>query len=191
MADVIGTLCRREGRERRPHRRPQARHRTRGAGPQARFEFRKDLFDGIKVWAVGGQVEQLGASRLDRVAHPDYFMARQIVHADRVARLEGGGEDLFDIGHEAGAIDRTIEDGGGGEVVGAERRNDRRGLPVAVRDFRHEAGPPATAAIPARQLCLQGRLVQEDEAGAVPLRGLRPPGLPGGPDIRSVLCGGV
>ena len=117
MADIVGTLRRREGGEGWPDRRPQAGHRTRGDRPQARFEFRKDRFEGIEVRAVGGQVEQLRASRLDRVPHPGHFMARKIVHDDRVARLEGGGEDLFDIGHEAGAIDRTVEDGGGGELV--------------------------------------------------------------------------
>jgi len=118
-------------------------------------------------------------------------MAGQIVHDDRVARLEGGGEDLFDIGHKGGTIDRAVEDGGGGEVVRPQGGNDRRGLPVAVRDLRDEAAPPATPAIPPRHLCLEGGLVQEDEAGAVPLRGLCPPVLPGGPDIRAVLFGGV
>ena len=101
----------------RPHGRPQAGHRARGDGPQARFEFGKDLLDGIEVRAVGGQVEQPRPDGFNGLAHPSHFMAGQIVHDDRVARLEGGGEDLFDIGHEAGAIDRAIEDGGGGELV--------------------------------------------------------------------------
>ena len=119
VADIVGTLRRRDGGEGRPYRRPQAGHRAGGDRPQARFEFRKDLFDGIEVGAVGGQGEQVGASRLDRVAHPGHFMARQIVHDDRVARLEGGSEDLFDIGHKGGTINWAVEDGGSGELVRA------------------------------------------------------------------------
>ena len=159
MADVMGTLCRREGGERRPARRPQACHRAGGERTQASFEFRKDLFDGIKVGAVGGQVAQLRASPLDRLAHPGYFMAGQIVHDDTVARLEGGGEDLFDIRYEAGAIDWAVKDGGGGELVGTERRNDRGGLPVAMGDFRHQAGAAPTPAIATRHLRLERSLV--------------------------------
>ena len=191
MADIVGTLCRGDGGEGRPYRRPQAGHRARGDGPPARFQFCKDLFDGIAVWAVGGQVEQMRTSRLDRVAHPSHFMARQIVHDDIVARVEGGGEDLFARGHDARAIDRAVEDGGGGELVCPQGGNDRGCLPVAVGDFRHEAGPTSTPAIPARPLRLESGLVQEDEPLPVPVPGLRPPVPPSRYAVRPGLCGGV
>ena len=187
----MGTLCRGEGRECRPHCRPQAGYRARGDGPQARFEFGKDLFDGIKVRAVGGQVEQLRPSRLDCVPNPGHFVTGQIVHDDRVARVERGGQDLFDIGHEARTIDRAVEDGRGGELVCPQGGNDRRGLPVAVGDFRDEAGAAPTAAIAPGHLRLERSLVQEDEAGTVELSRLDAPVLPGRHDIRSVLFGGV
>ena len=117
VADIVSTLGRREGREGRPHRRPQGGHRARRNGPQAGFEFGKDVFNRIEVGAVGGQVEQVRPSGLDRGAHASHFMAGQIVHHDPVARVEGGDEHLFDIGHKAGAIDWAVQDRRGGEAI--------------------------------------------------------------------------
>ena len=191
VTDVLGTLRRRDGGEGRPDRRPQARQRARGDRPQVRFEFRKDLFDRIEAGTVRGQGAHLGARRLDRLADPGYLMAGQIVHDDAVARAAGGGENLFDVRHEAGAIERPVEDGGGSELVGAERGQEGGGLPVAVGNFGDEAGPAPTAAIAPRHLCLQRGFIQEDEALPVELRGLGAPVLAGGDDIRSVLFGGV
>ena len=191
MADIVGTFRRGEGSQGWPDRRPQAGHRARGDRPQARFEFGKDLFDGIEVGAVGGQVEQLRPSRLDCVTNPSHFMTGQIVHDDRVARVERGGQDLFDIGYKARAIDRAVEDGGSGQLVGAEGGNDGGRLPMAVGDFRHEAGAAPTAAIAPGHLRLERGLVQEDEPGTVELSRLDAPVLPGRYDIRPILFGGV
>ena len=191
MADIVGAFRRGEGGESEPHGRPQARHRARGDRAQARFEFGKALLNGIEVGAVGGQIEQVRASRLDRLAHPGHFMTGQIVQDDAVARLEGGGQHLFDIGDEAGAIERPVEDGGGGQLVGAEGRNEGGGLPVAVGDLRHEAGATATAAIAPGHLRLECGLIEEDEPGAVELSRLGAPVLPGYDDIRPLLCGGA
>ena len=191
MADIVSTFRRGDGGEGRPDRRPQAGHRARGDGPQAGFEFGKDLLDGIEVRAVGGQIEQVRASRLDRLAHPGHFMTGQIVQDDAVARLECGGEHLFNIGDEARAIDWAVEDGGGDELVGPQGGNEGGRLPLAVGDLRHEARAAATAAIAAGQLRLERGLVEEDEAGAVERRRLGAPVLPGRPDIRPLLFGGV
>ena len=191
MAEVIGTLRRGDGGESGPHGRPQARHRARGDRAQARFELGKDLLNGIEVGTVGGQVAQVRASRLDRLTHPGHFVTGQIVHDDTVARLEGGGQHLFDIGDEARAIERPVEDGGGGQLVGAEGRNESGGLPMAVGDFCDEAGATATAPIAARHLRLERGLIEEDEPGAVELSRLGAPVLPGRDDIRPLLFGGV
>ena len=191
MADVIGTLRRGDGGESGPHGRPQARHRARGDRAQARFALGKDLFDGIKIGAVRGQGKQLRAGRLNRLADPGHFMTGQIVQDDRVARAERGGQHLFDIGDEARAIERAVEDGGGGQLVGAEGGNEGGGLPVAVGDFRHEAGATPTPPIAARHLRLERGLIEEDEAGAVELSRLGAPVLPGRDDIRPSLFGGA
>jgi len=66
--------------------------------------------------------------------------------------MEGGREDLFDIGHKAGAIDRPIQDRGGGEVLRAEGGNEGSRFPVAVGDFGDEARPAPTPAIAPGQI---------------------------------------
>ncbi len=191
VADIVSALRRGDGRQGRSDRRPQVGHRAGRQGSQVRFEFGKDLFNGIEVRTVRRQIEELGADGFNRLADPGHFMARQIVQDDPVARLQRGGEDLFDIRDKGGAIKRAVKDGGGGEVVGPQRRNDRRRLPVAMRDFGHEAGPAPTPAIAARHLRLDRGLVQEDETGAVEVRGLGAPVLAGRLDIRPILFGGA
>ena len=191
MADIAGTLRRGDGRQGGPDRRPQTRQRARGDGPQAGFEFGKDLLNRIEVRAVRGQVERPRPDGGQGLPHPGDFMTGQIIHDYAVARLEGGGEDLLDIGDEARAIQRPVKDGGGRDVLGAERRNDRRRLPVPMGDFGHHAGPAPTPAIPAGQLGLYRRLVQEDEPLPVPLRRQCPPVLPRHHDIRPLLFGRV
>jgi hypothetical protein len=46
-------------------------------------------------------------------------VAAEIAHDDDVAFAEDGNELLLDIGAEAFAVDRAIEDASGGELVAA------------------------------------------------------------------------
>ncbi len=59
-------------------------------------------------------------------------MASEVVHDDDVAGLEGGHELLLDVGAEADAVDRPVEDKGRGELVAAQCREEGHGLPVAM-----------------------------------------------------------
>ena len=43
-----------------------------------------------------------------------------------------GYQDLFDIGQEQLAVDRTVEYAGGDQAILTQGGNERRGLPVAV-----------------------------------------------------------
>ena len=90
VADRVGTLGGGAGSEGRPHRGRQGGHGARRDGPQAGFEFGKDLLNGIEVRTVGGQVEQARPSGLERPAPAGHFMAGQIVQDHAVARVEGG-----------------------------------------------------------------------------------------------------
>ena len=59
VADIVSALRRGDGRQGRPDRRPQVSHRAGRQGSQVRFEFGKDLFNGIEVRTVRWQVEEL------------------------------------------------------------------------------------------------------------------------------------
>ncbi len=191
MADVVGTFGGREGLEGVANRGPQVGDRARRGGAQAGFELGKDLLDGIEVRAVGGQIEQTRPDGLDRVPHARDFRTGEIVHDDAVAGVQGGRQDLFDIGDKAGAIDRPIQDRRGGEVLGAQGGNEGGRFPVAVGDFGAEARPAPTPAIAPGQIRPQGRLVQEDQAVPIEVGRLGAPALAGRHDIRAVLFRGV
>ena len=191
MPEVVGTFGGGEGLESVANSGPQAGDRPGRGSPQAGFEFGKDLLNGIEVGTVGGQIEQARSDSLNRLPHPCDFMTGQIVHDDAVARLQGGRQDLFDIGHTARAIDRPIQDRRGGEGVGAQSGNEGGRFPVSVGDFSDEARPAPTPTIAAGQIRPHGRLIQKDQG--VPIEGgrLGVPALSGRYDIRPLLCCGV
>jgi len=59
----------------------------------------------VQVRAVGRQVEQLRARRLDGLAHALDLVAAEVVHDDHVACAESWREHLLDVGAE-GAVER-------------------------------------------------------------------------------------
>ena len=72
-------------------------------------------------------------------------MAAEIVQDDDIAGRQSGEEALFHIGEEAGAVDRAIEDTGGGKAVTPEGRHERQRLPVAMPSLLQKATLPPWA----------------------------------------------
>ena len=68
--------------------------------------------------------------------------AVEIVEDHSVARLEGRDEELLDIGAEAFAVDRAVEQAGRIDAAIAESGKERRGLPLALQ------GPCRRGALP-------------------------------------------
>ena len=58
----------------------------------------------------GEQEEKLGPGRANELAHRFGFVTTEIVHDHDVAGAKRGDEDLLDIGPEALAVDRTVEE---------------------------------------------------------------------------------
>ena len=63
----------------------------------------------------------------------------QIVEDHSIARLEGRDEELLDIGAEAFAVDRPVEQAGRFDPVIAKSGKERRGFPLALRDLVEKA----------------------------------------------------
>ena len=105
------------------------------------------MLNRIEVWRVGGQEEELGFGRADGGANGAALMAAEIVHNDDVARREDGHENLLDISAEACAIDRSVDDGGRGEPVAPQRRQESERLPFAERRFGDEARASSASAM--------------------------------------------
>ena len=117
-------------------------------------------------------------------------MAAEIVHDDDVAWLEDRDELLFDVGAEAFAVDRAVEDARRGEPIAAQCAEEGHRAPVAVR---RKARQPGALRSPSAQRGHAGRdpgLVEEDQAAGIEA-GL--PGLPSAPpagDVRAGLLNG-
>ena len=82
-----------------------------------RRHFMGGIVDRVEVGRVTRQEEQLGAGAADQLANRLALMAAEVVHDDNVTGAEGGDQELFDVSAEAGAVDRPVDDAGGGDPV--------------------------------------------------------------------------
>jgi hypothetical protein len=101
-----------------------------------------------EVRTVRRQVEEFGALSLDRGAHALDLVGAKVVQHHDVARAQGRRQRLLDIGEEARAVDRAVEDAGRADAVVAQRGQEGRGLPVAMRHGSYQPLPAPGAAVP-------------------------------------------
>ena len=94
------------GTEERPERLAAAT----ACGANEGLELREAELDGIEVRAVGWQVPEGGPGGLDGALDAGDLVGPEVVGDDDVAGLQGRHQDLFDVGAEALAIDRAVED---------------------------------------------------------------------------------
>ena len=90
------------------------------------------LLDRIEVGGVFGQEPQAGFYSPEHGGDRLCLVAAEVVENDDVAGPQGRDQDLLDIGSEAFAIDRAIEDAGGGELIEAQRTQESEGLPAPL-----------------------------------------------------------
>ena len=82
------------------------------AGPRCAEEclqFRERLFDRVEIWTVRRKKPQVGADVLNRGADLRLSVHRQVIEDHDVAAAECGRQNLFDVGEEAGVVDRPVE----------------------------------------------------------------------------------
>jgi len=127
------------------------------------FDLGEGLLDRIEVGRVWRQVPEPGTGGVDHSAKRYRFVAAEIVQDDDVARSEHWNELLFDIGSKALAVDRAIEDAGGGQAIVAQRPEERQRPPAALWCEAAQAlalRPPATKRC---HIGLDPGLVEEDQ----------------------------
>src|SRR3954453_17477811 len=91
-------------------------------------------------------------------------MTSQIVHDDDIAGLQHGDELLLDIGAEALAVDRSVEDARRCEPIAAQCAEEGQRAPVAVRS---QSAQPLALRPPTAQrshVGLDPGLIDEDQA---------------------------
>ena len=80
------------------------------------LELCEGVFDGVEVRTVGREVAEFSSCRLDELANPWPFMARQVIHDDDVAAAQLWAEDLLNIGLKGLTVDGAVEDAGRNEA---------------------------------------------------------------------------
>src|SRR5690606_5931232 len=76
------------------------------------FNLGEGLFDRIKVRRIGWQEPEPRTGCFDQLSDGCRFVAAEIIHDDNVAWLEHRPQLLLDIGAEALAVHRSVEDTG-------------------------------------------------------------------------------
>lgn len=131
------------------------------------LDLGEGLFDRIEVGGIGRQEPEPCAGRCDDLTDGRRFVAAEIVHDDNVARLEDRHELLLDIGAEALAIDRPVEDAGRGELVATQCAQECQRAPVTMRGKGAQALALRTPAAQRRHVGLDPGLVDEHQPSGI------------------------
>jgi len=155
------------------------------------LELREDLFDGVKIGAVGREEEEPCTGFTDGGSDGSGLVAAQIVHDHDVAGPEAGNEHLFDIEQEALAIDGTVEYTGRRNLVAAQGGKERHGFPMTMGNAAEEPLAFQGPAAQWRHVGLGPGFVDEHQP-----RGFNPglvflPPVSFSRDVRPLLLGGV
>ena len=145
--------------------------------PHPVLDLGESLLDGIEVGRIGRQEPEPGSCLPDEAPDEWRFVAAEIVHDDDVSRLQRRNELLFDIGLEASAIDRPVEDTGRNKSVAAQCPDKSQRAPMAVRGKADQAFALLCPAPQRRRVGLDPGLVDEDQPPGIE------PGLPGLPSL--------
>jgi hypothetical protein len=111
----------------------------------------------------------------------------EVVEPDDVARLEGRNEDLFDVGQKALPVTGAVEQARRVEAVVAQSGEERRRLPMAVRDLGDEPSAERRPAVEASHVGLGPGLVDEDEPRRIDALLMVSPAQPMALHVRTVL----
>jgi hypothetical protein len=154
---------------------------------QQSFELGEHLLDGVEVGRVFGQKDETSPDIADRSSHGLSLVGAEIVEDHDVAQLEGGCEELFDIGVEALAVDGPVEQAWRVNAVVAEGREESRGLPLALRDLVDEALSPWRLAAKPGHIGLRPGFIDEDEPPGVGEALIGSPSFAVAADVRAIL----
>src|SRR3546814_18079531 len=87
----------------------------------------------FRSWAIGRQEEELCAGVSDGAADLLALVTAEIIEDDEIARLEGGDQELLDVGLELLAVDRAIEEARCLDAIMPQGGQEGERAPAAVR----------------------------------------------------------
>ena len=106
-------------------------------------------------------------------------MSSEIIHDDDIAGLQHRDELLLDIGAEALAVDRAVEDARRREPIPAQRAEEGQRAPMTMRSEATQAFAFRSPAAQRGHVGLDPGLIDEDQAPRIKTR------LPGSPSPTS------
>ena len=189
MPKIVAAFVRAEVLETGTEERPERLAAATACGANEGLELREAALDGIEVRAIGWQVPEGGPGGLDGALAAGDLVGPEIVGDDDVAGLQGRHQDLFDVGAEALAIDRAVEDPRCGQPRDPQRGEQRAGLPAPAGGVVVDARAARCPTVPPKQSVGDAGFVQKHEVGDVPGRRRRVPRDPRGRDVRPIVFG--
>ena len=163
----------------------------RPCGAQKGFQFGEGLFNGIEIGTVRRQESQCGADGFDGLAHGGLLVEGEIVEHDDGARTKRRHEDLLDVREEGGIVEGAVEDRGGRQAIGRQRRDHRVQVPLTAGREVAETLPARAATITAQQVGGHPAFVEKDVAARIADSLAELPAAPRRRDVRTSLFGGV
>ena len=154
------------------------------------LELGEDLLDRIEIGAVGRQEKPVCACGADGLADRLAFVTAGIIEHDDIARLEGADKELFGIGADALAVNRSVKDAGRLDPVHTQSCEEGQRAPSAMGRFADQAPSTRTPAPQRRHVGLDPGFIQKDEAAGIAAVLPGPPALPVASGIRPVLLAG-
>lgn len=145
--------------------------------PHPMLDLGEGLFDGIEVRRVGRQEPEPCAGSLYELAYDGGLVRAEIIHDDDVAGLEYRHKQLLDIGAEALAVDRPVEDARRRQLVAAQSAEEGQRPPVSVRGEATQALAARSPAAQRGHVGLDPCFVDKDQAVWIEIGLERPPSL--------------
>ncbi|KXF76422.1 hypothetical protein ATN84_16260 [Paramesorhizobium deserti] len=155
-----------------------------------RLILAEGLLDRIEVGRVWGQIPEPCAGGFDHLPDGGRLVRAEIVHDDDVARFKHQHELLLDIGAEALAVDRSVEDARRRQPVVAQSAQEGQRTPVAVRGKAAQALAAWSPAPQRRHVGLDPGLVDEHQPCRIETGLPRTPALPPAGNIGTGLLKG-
>ena len=167
MGDVTTAFVGPEAVQEGPDPPPRCLDGAFGGAPEERFELGEALFNRVEIGGGGRQEAQRGPRSLNGPPHSRARVAAESVQDDDIAGRERREQAVFHIGQEAGAVERAVEDTGGGNTVVAEGGHERQGLPVARQPRGAQARALRAATVAAGPSRLGPRLINKHKVGGI------------------------
>ena len=187
MPKRVAAFGRAEVRQALAEERPARLGAAPASGANEGLELREAELDGIEVRAVGWPVPEGGPGGLEGPLDAGDLVGPEGVGDDDVAGVQGRHQDLVDVGAEALAIDRAVEDPRCGQPRDPPRGEKRAGLPAPAGGV--DARATRCPAVPPKQIGGDAGFVQPHEVGDIPGRRRRVPRDPRGRDVRPIVLG--